>query len=66
MTDVPVIQIHQLTKQFDDHIAVDQLSLEVYAGEVYGPNWPQRRWQNDADSAAVNGWTRRRQGRSFN
>ncbi|KPQ36956.1 MAG: ABC-2 type transport system ATP-binding protein [Phormidesmis priestleyi Ana] len=36
MTDVPVIQIHQLTKQFDDHIAVDQLSLEVYAGEVYG------------------------------
>lgn len=36
MTDAPVIQIHQLTKQFDDYVAVNQVSLAVYSGEVYG------------------------------
>lgn len=36
MTSAPVIQTHQLTKQFDDHVAVNGVSLEVNSGEVYG------------------------------
>jgi ABC-2 type transport system ATP-binding protein len=35
MTDV-VIQTDRLTKQFDDAVAVNQVSLEVHSGEVYG------------------------------
>jgi ABC-2 type transport system ATP-binding protein len=35
MTDV-VIQTDQLTKQFDNSVAVNQVSLAVRAGEVYG------------------------------
>jgi ABC-2 type transport system ATP-binding protein len=36
MTNALVIQTDQLTKQFDDYVAVNQVSLEVRAGEVYG------------------------------
>lgn len=35
MTDA-LIQTHQLTKQFDDYVAVNQVSLAVHSGEVYG------------------------------
>ncbi|MGB3298376.1 MAG: ABC transporter ATP-binding protein [Phormidesmis sp.] len=35
MTDA-LIQTHQLTKQFDDYVAVDQVSLAIQSGEVYG------------------------------
>jgi ABC-2 type transport system ATP-binding protein len=36
MTNAPVIQTHQLTKQFDDYVALNRVSLEVGEGEVYG------------------------------
>ncbi|NJM96833.1 MAG: ABC transporter ATP-binding protein [Phormidesmis sp. RL_2_1] len=36
MTAAPVILTEQLTKQFDDYVAVDQVNLEVRPGEVYG------------------------------
>ncbi len=32
----PVVKIDRLTKQFDDYVAVNEVSLEVHAGEVYG------------------------------
>jgi len=32
----PVIYIHNLTKNFGKHIAVDRLNLEVFEGEVFG------------------------------
>jgi ABC-2 type transport system ATP-binding protein len=31
-----VISINQLTRQFKETVAVDQLSLEVHAGEIFG------------------------------
>jgi len=40
MTDTlathPVVKIDQLTKQFDDYVAVNEVSLEIQPGEVYG------------------------------
>jgi ABC-2 type transport system ATP-binding protein len=36
MSNAPVIQTDQLTKQFDDYVAVDGVSLQVQPGEVYG------------------------------
>lgn len=33
---VPMIQTENLTKKFDDHLAVDRLSLTVNEGEVFG------------------------------
>ncbi len=36
MTEAAVIATNQLTKQFDDYVAVDQVNLEVRPGEVYG------------------------------
>lgn len=36
MTEAAVIATDQLTKQFDDYVAVDQVNLEVRPGEVYG------------------------------
>jgi ABC-2 type transport system ATP-binding protein len=33
---MPVIETHELTKQFDDSIAVDRVNLTVNAGEIYG------------------------------
>lgn len=35
-TQVPVIQINLLTKHFKQVIAVDDLSLEVYQGDIFG------------------------------
>ena len=35
-TAQPIIKIDQLTKQFDDYVAVNEVSLEVHSGEVYG------------------------------
>lgn len=32
----PIIYIHNLTKKFGKHIAVNRLNLEVYEGEVFG------------------------------
>lgn len=31
-----IIQIENLTKQYDDHLAVDQLSLSIKKGEIFG------------------------------
>ena len=31
-----VISIEQLTRHFKETVAVDQLSLEVYGGEIFG------------------------------
>ncbi|PZO54709.1 MAG: ABC transporter ATP-binding protein [Phormidesmis priestleyi] len=36
MTEAAVIATDQLTKQFDDYVAVDRVNLEVRPGEVYG------------------------------
>ncbi len=36
MTNALVIQTDRLTKQFDEAVAVNQVSLEVRSGEVYG------------------------------
>jgi ABC-2 type transport system ATP-binding protein len=36
MQNMPVIATHELTKQFDDSIAVDRVNLTVNAGEIYG------------------------------
>ena len=36
MQNMPVIETHELTKQFDDSIAVDRVNLTVNAGEIYG------------------------------
>ena len=36
MTNTPVIATTELTKQFDDNIAVNQVNLQVNAGEIYG------------------------------
>lgn len=36
MTNTPVISTIELTKQFDDSIAVDQVHLQINAGEIYG------------------------------
>ncbi len=36
MTEAAVIATDQLTKQFDDYVAVDRVNLEVHPGEVYG------------------------------
>jgi ABC-2 type transport system ATP-binding protein len=33
---MPVIKTHELTKQFDDSLAVDRVNLTVNAGEIYG------------------------------
>ncbi len=32
----PVVRIDRLTKQFDDYVAVNEVSLEIQPGEVYG------------------------------
>src|SRR5512136_2025102 len=34
--DTKVISINQLTRHFKETVAVDQLSLEVQAGEIFG------------------------------
>ena len=36
MTATPTIRTHRLTKQFDNHVAVNHLDLEIDRGEVYG------------------------------
>jgi ABC-2 type transport system ATP-binding protein len=36
MKNNPVIETTELTKQFDDSIAVDRVNLKVNAGEIYG------------------------------
>ncbi|MEO0648415.1 MAG: ABC transporter ATP-binding protein, partial [Cyanobacteria bacterium J06650_10] len=36
MTNTLVIKTEQLTKQFDDYAAVNDVNLEIAAGEVYG------------------------------
>lgn len=36
MQNMPVIETKELTKQFDDSIAVDRVNLTVNAGEIYG------------------------------
>ncbi|NOZ28561.1 MAG: ABC transporter ATP-binding protein [Chloroflexi bacterium] len=36
MKDEPVIVTHHLTRSFGDRVAVDGLTLEVHAGEVFG------------------------------
>lgn len=35
-SDVPVIQLKQLTKKYGDFTAVDSLNLDIYPGEIYG------------------------------
>jgi len=34
--DTPVITINQLTRRFNETVAVNNLSLEVRAGEIFG------------------------------
>ncbi len=36
MTVVPTVRTHRLTKQFDNHVAVNHLDLQIDRGEVYG------------------------------
>lgn len=36
MTAVPTVRTHRLTKQFDNHIAVNHIDLQIDRGEVYG------------------------------
>jgi ABC-2 type transport system ATP-binding protein len=36
MTAVPSVRTHRLTKQFDNHVAVNHLDLQIDRGEVYG------------------------------
>lgn len=36
MTAVPTVLTHRLTKQFDNHIAVNHINLQIDRGEVYG------------------------------
>ncbi|PZV18263.1 MAG: ABC transporter ATP-binding protein [Pseudanabaena sp.] len=36
MTSVPTVRTHRLTKQFDNHVAVNHLDLQIDRGEVYG------------------------------
>ncbi|ELS34146.1 MULTISPECIES: ABC transporter ATP-binding protein [Pseudanabaena] len=36
MTEVPTVRTHRLTKQFDNHVAVNHLDLQIDRGEVYG------------------------------
>jgi ABC-2 type transport system ATP-binding protein len=36
MTAVPAVRTHQLTKQFDNHVAVNHIDLQIDRGEVYG------------------------------
>jgi ABC-2 type transport system ATP-binding protein len=36
MTATPTVRTHRLTKQFDNHVAVNHLDLQIDRGEVYG------------------------------
>jgi ABC-2 type transport system ATP-binding protein len=36
MTSVPTVRTHRLTKQFDNHIAVNHINLQIDRGDVYG------------------------------
>ncbi|NUN66201.1 ABC transporter ATP-binding protein [Pseudanabaena biceps] len=36
MTTEPIVRTHRLTKQFDNHIAVNHLDLQIDRGEIYG------------------------------
>ncbi|MEM9982640.1 MAG: ABC transporter ATP-binding protein [Bacteroidota bacterium] len=36
MTDEVVISTHQLTKRFGDFVATDQITFDVYKGEIFG------------------------------
>ena len=36
MTAVPTVRTHRLTKQFDNHVAVNHIDLQIDPGEVYG------------------------------
>ncbi len=36
MTVVPTVRTHRLTKQFDNHVAVNHIDLQIDRGEVYG------------------------------
>ncbi len=36
MTDEVVISTHQLTKRFGDFVAADQITFDVYKGEIFG------------------------------
>jgi ABC-2 type transport system ATP-binding protein len=36
MTAIPTVRTHRLTKQFDNHVAVNHLDLQIDRGEVYG------------------------------
>ncbi len=36
MTAIPTVRTHRLTKQFDNHVAVNYIDLQIDRGEVYG------------------------------
>ena len=36
MTATPTVRTYHLTKQFDNHVAVNHLDLQIERGEVYG------------------------------
>ena len=36
MTALPAVRTHRLTKQFDNHVAVNHIDLQIDRGEVYG------------------------------
>ena len=36
MTAVPTVRTHRLTKQFDNHVAVNHIDLQIDRGEIYG------------------------------
>lgn len=36
MTAIPTVRTHRLTKQFDNHVAVNHIDLQIDRGEVYG------------------------------
>ena len=36
MTLTPVIEVHDLTKKYDDLLAVDRISFNVETGELFG------------------------------
>ena len=45
----PVLEVRGLTKRFGGLTAVKNLDLEVHAGEIFRPDWPERLRQIDRD-----------------
>jgi ABC-type uncharacterized transport system ATPase subunit len=39
-TDIPVIEVEHLHKQYRDQVAVDDLSFTVERGEIFGSSRP--------------------------